>query len=291
MQLIDGKLVASKIKEQLKLEVEQLKQEGNLPGLAVILVGDDSASAIYVRNKTKACEELGIYAEKYILPESTTQEELLDLIHELNVKKEISGILVQLPLPKHFDEQEILHAIEPDKDVDCFHPWNVGRVMIGDGALLPCTPAGIVELLDHYGIEIAGKDCVVVGRSNIVGKPIAMMLLSRNATVNICHSKTKDLKAACRNADIIVSATGCARLITGDMVKEGAVIIDVGMNRSEGKLCGDVDFATVSDKASYVTPVPGGVGPMTITMLMKNTIQAAKTSNSAGRPRVFEKTL
>ena len=247
------------------------------PGLAVVLVGDDPASAVYVRNKSKACAEVGIYSEVYRLPEETGREQLLGLIEQLNQSPLIHGILVQLPLPKHLDPEEVIMAIDPAKDVDAFHPVNVGKIMIGNYDFLPCTPAGVMELLHRSGIEVSGKECVVIGRSNIVGKPQAMLLLHENATVTVCHSKTRDLPSVCRRADILVSAVGKPKFVTADMVKDGAVIIDVGMNRDEnGKLCGDVDFEPVSEKASYITPVPGGVGPMTITMLLKNTVTAAK---------------
>ncbi len=254
----------------------ELKGKGINPGLAVIIVGDDPASRVYVNNKKKACEQTGIYSEEYALPAETSQEELLELIDTLNETKTISGILVQLPLPKHFDEKAVLNRINPNKDVDAFHPVNVGKIMIGDFDFLPCTPAGVMELIAESGVEVAGKNCVVVGRSNIVGKPQAMLLLHKNGTVTICHSRTRDLKEKCLEADILVAAVGVAGLIKADMVKEGAVVIDVGMNRnSEGKLCGDVDYDEVSKVAGAITPVPGGVGPMTIAMLMKNTVKAA----------------
>ncbi len=260
--------------------MEQLKENGINPGLAVIIVGDDPASRVYVNNKKKACEQIGIYSEEYALGAETSQEELLELIDTLNETKTISGILVQLPLPKHFDEKLVLNRISPEKDVDAFHPVNVGKIMIGDFDFLPCTPAGVMELIAESGVEVAGKNCVVVGRSNIVGKPQAMLLLHKNGTVTICHSKTRDLKEKCREADILVAAVGVEGLIKGDMVKEGAVVIDVGMNRNaEGKLCGDVDFDEVSKVAGAITPVPGGVGPMTIAMLMKNTVKAAVLQN------------
>ncbi len=258
----------------------ELKGKGINPGLAVIIVGDDPASRVYVNNKKKACEQIGVYSEEYALPAETPQEELLELIDTLNNTKTISGILVQLPLPKHFDEKLVLNRISPEKDVDAFHPVNVGKIMIGDFDFLPCTPAGVMELIAESGVEVAGKNCVVVGRSNIVGKPQAMLLLHKNGTVTICHSKTRDLKEKCREADILVAAVGVEGLIKADMVKEGAVVIDVGMNRNaEGKLCGDVDFDEVSKVAGAITPVPGGVGPMTIAMLMKNTVKAAVLQN------------
>lgn len=277
-KLIDGKAVAAAVRAQIAKEVAELQDaDGITPGLAVVIVGDDPASRTYVNNKKKACAEVGIYSEEYALPAETSQQELLDLVNRLNTKQDIDGILVQLPLPKGLDEKAVIEAIDPTKDVDAFHESNVGRIMIGNFHFLPCTPAGVMELLRYEGIEVAGKDCVVVGRSNIVGKPMAMLLLHSNGTVTICHSKTKDLAEVCRRADILVSAVGRAKFITADMVKDGAVVIDVGMNRDEnGKLCGDVDFAAVEPIASYITPVPGGVGPMTIAMLLKNTIAAAK---------------
>lgn len=276
-KLIDGKAVAANVRAQVKEETNELKSKGVTPGLAVVLVGDDPASRVYVNNKKKACEEVGFHSEEYTLPASTTQEELMELVDKLNKKDDINGILVQLPLPKHLDDKEIIEAISPLKDVDAFHASNVGKIMIGEYNFLPCTPAGVMELLHSEKIEISGKDCVVIGRSNIVGKPMAMLLLHENGTVTICHSRTKDLKAVCSRADIIVAAVGIAKFVTADMVKEGAVVIDVGMNRDEnGKLCGDVDFENVKEKASYITPVPGGVGPMTIAMLMKNTLTSAK---------------
>ncbi|MBS7276199.1 MAG: bifunctional methylenetetrahydrofolate dehydrogenase/methenyltetrahydrofolate cyclohydrolase FolD [Eubacteriales bacterium] len=272
--IINGKEISAAIREEIKAEVQGMSVR---PGLAVVLVGDDPASAVYVRNKSKACAEVGIYSEVYRLPEETGREQLLGLIEQLNQSTLIHGILVQLPLPKHLDPEEVIMAIDPAKDVDAFHPVNVGKIMIGNYDFLPCTPAGVMELLHRSGIEVSGKECVVIGRSNIVGKPQAMLLLHENATVTICHSKTRDLPSVCRRADILVSAVGKPKFVTADMVKDGAVIIDVGMNRDEnGKLCGDVDFEPVSEKASYITPVPGGVGPMTITMLLKNTVTAAK---------------
>lgn len=277
MTLIDGKAVSAAERKQIALEAAQLKPLGVTPGLAVILVGEDPASQVYVRNKKKACEEVGFVSEEYLLPANVPQAELMALIARLNGREEIDGILVQLPLPKGLDEKEVLLAIDPRKDVDAFHPTNVGKIMIGDFDFLPCTPAGVMKLLDAYGIDPAGKECVVVGRSNIVGKPQSMLLLHRHGTVTVCHSRTKDLAEVTRRADILVAAVGKAALITGDMIKPGAVVIDVGMNRNaEGKLCGDVDFASVSEKASFLTPVPGGVGPMTITMLMRNTLTAAQ---------------
>ena len=272
--IINGKDISTAIRQEIRAEVESLPKR---PGLAVVLVGNDPASQVYVRNKERACEEVGFYSEKYTLPEDTTREQLLSLVDQLNESPAIHGILVQLPLPKHLDAEEVILRIDPRKDVDAFHPTNVGKIMIGDFDFLPCTPAGVMELLARSGIDPAGKECVVIGRSNIVGKPQAMLLLHKNATVTICHSRTKDLAAVCRRADILVSAVGRANFVTADMVKEGAVVIDVGMNRDEnGKLVGDVAFAEVSEKTSYITPVPGGVGPMTITMLLKNTVTACR---------------
>lgn len=276
-QIINGKQVSQNIKERIKKEVSELKEKGVIPGLAVVIVGDNPASRVYVNSKKKACEELGMYSEEHALSAETTEEELLALIKKLNNDDKINGILVQLPLPKHLDEKLIINNILPEKDVDAFHPVNVGKIMIGDFNFLPCTPAGVMELIKETGIEIAGKECVIIGRSNIVGKPQAMLMLHNNATVTICHSKTKDLKEVVKRADIVVAAVGVANMVTKDMVKEGAVVIDVGMNRLEnGKLCGDVDFEGVSEVASFITPVPGGVGPMTIAMLMENTLTSAK---------------
>lgn len=275
--LIDGKAVSAQVKAQVAEQTARLKEQGIHPGLAVIIVGDDPASKVYVANKKKACAAVGFYSQEYALPGDTTLEELLGLIETLNQRPDIHGILVQLPLPRHLDEQAVIRAISPLKDVDAFLPENVGRIMLGDFHFLPCTPAGVMELLDSAEIEIAGKRAVVIGRSNIVGKPQAMLLMHRNATVTICHSRTKDLPAVCREADIVVAAIGKAKFITADFIKPGAAVIDVGMNRDEnGKLCGDVDFASVEPVAGYITPVPGGVGPMTIAMLMKNTLMAAK---------------
>lgn len=273
---MDGKMVSAKVRGSILEEVNGLKDKGVRPGLAVIIVGEDPASKVYVRNKERACEECGFYSEKYALPEETTQEELLGLIDELNHNPRIDGILCQLPVPKHINEQAIIDAISPEKDVDAFHPINVGKIMVGNFDFLPCTPAGVMQLLEEYDIDPNGKNCVVIGRSNIVGKPMAMLLLHKNGTVTICHSRTKNLKEVCAQADILVAAVGKADFVTADMVKKGAVVIDVGMNRKDGKLCGDVAFDEVNEKASYLTPVPGGVGPMTITMLMKNTLKAAK---------------
>lgn len=277
MKLIDGKAASEKLREDLKREVEALEQEGITPGLAVVIVGSNQASRVYVNNKKRACAELGIYSEEYALPEETTQRELIELVQKLNTKPDIDGILVQLPLPEQIDEQAVIEAIAPEKDVDAFNVRNVGRIMVGDYKFAPCTPAGVMELLSQNGIDVQGKECVVVGRSNIVGKPMAMLLLHQNATVTLCHSRTKNLKEVCRRADILVTAVGKAKFFTPEYVKPGAVVIDVGMNRDEaGRLCGDVDFASVSEIAGAITPVPGGVGPMTITMLMKNTIAAAR---------------
>ena len=278
--ILDGKAVSAKVKEEVKEEVEALKKQGVSVGLAVIIVGNNPASRTYVNNKKKACEAAGILSEEYALPEETTQEELLALVEELNHKDSINGILCQLPLPKQLDEEAVIAAISDKKDVDAFSAVNVGHIMIGDYSFLPCTPAGIMEILRHYNIDVAGKECVVIGRSNIVGKPMAMLLLHQNGTVTICHSKTKNLKDVTSRADILVAAVGIPHFVTADMVKDGAVVIDVGMDRDEnGKLCGDVDFAAVEPKASYITPVPGGVGPMTIATLLKNTVTAAKQQN------------
>lgn len=279
-KLINGKEVSLAVQERIRKETEALKEKGITPGLAVVIVGDDPASRTYVNNKKKACERVGFHSEEYALPATTTQEELLALVKELNQRPEINGILVQSPLPKGLDEKMIVENIDPNKDVDAFHAVNVGKIMIGVFSFLPCTPAGVIELLDYEGIDIAGKECVVLGRSNIVGKPMAMLLLHRNGTVTICHSRTKNLQEVCSRADILVAAVGKPGFVTGDMVKEGAVVIDVGINRNaEGKLCGDVDFDSVAPKAAYLTPVPGGVGPMTIAMLMQNTLTAAKEQN------------
>lgn len=277
-KLIDGKLISAQIRAEIKEETASfLNEKGYLPGLAVVIVGEDPASQVYVRNKKRACEEVGFYSEVHELPAETTQEELNALVDRLNADQKIHGILVQLPLPKHLDETEVLLRIDPAKDVDAFHPYNVGKIMIGDYDFLPCTPAGVMALLERSNIDPAGKKCVVIGRSNIVGKPMAMLLLHANGTVTICHSRTRDLAAVCREADILVVAIGRADFVGADMVKEGAVVIDVGMNRrADGKLTGDVDFAAVEPIASAITPVPGGVGPMTITMLLKNTLTAAR---------------
>lgn len=275
--LIDGKAISAATRADIKAQVDKLRAQGVTPGLAVIIVGDDPASRVYVNNKKKACEQLGIMSEEYAMPAETTEEQLLGIIRTLNAREDIDGILCQLPLPEHIDEKAVINAIDPQKDVDAFHPVNVGKIMIGDYSFLPCTPAGVMELLRRSGIDVCGKRCVVIGRSNIVGKPMAMLLLHANATVTVCHSRTVGLADICREADIIVAAVGKADFVTADMVKDGAVVIDVGMNRrADGKLCGDVDFDAVSQKASAITPVPGGVGPMTITMLMQNTVTSAE---------------
>lgn len=275
--MISGKEISAKLRLAVKAQADALRAKGIVPGLAVVLVGDDPASAIYVRNKEKACAECGFYSEKYVLPAEATQDELLSLIAKLNADPRIHGILCQLPLPAHISEQAVILAIDPAKDVDAFHPVNVGRIMTGDFDFVPCTPAGVMAMLDECGIDPNGKHCVVVGRSNIVGKPMAMLLLHRHGTVTICHSRTKDLAEVCRSADILVAAVGRAGFITADMVKDGAVVIDVGINRTpEGKVVGDVCTAEVAGKAAYLTPVPGGVGVMTITMLMQNTLKAAE---------------
>ncbi|MCH5304131.1 MAG: bifunctional methylenetetrahydrofolate dehydrogenase/methenyltetrahydrofolate cyclohydrolase FolD [Ruminococcus sp.] len=280
MTIIDGKKVSAQVKEQVAEDTRKLIAQGITPGLAVILVGDDPASRVYVNNKKKACELVGFKSEEFTLPATTTQDELMALVEELNNRKDINGILCQLPLPKGLDENAVIEAISPLKDVDAFHKQNVGRIMIGDYDFLPCTPSGIMEMLHAYNIDVDGKNCVVIGRSNIVGKPMGMLLLHENGTVTICHSHTKNLKEITSQADILVAAIGKPKFVTADMVKEGAVVIDVGMDRDEnGKLCGDVDFENVKDKCSYITPVPGGVGPMTIATLMKNTLKAARLQN------------
>lgn len=281
-QIIDGKAVSAAVKQEVADEAAKLRDEKGLKvGLAVVIVGNDSASRVYVNNKKKACEAVGFQSFEYALDENTTQEQLLDLVNVLNRDDRVNGILVQLPLPKHIDEKAIINAISPEKDVDAFHPENVGKIMIGEYSFLPCTPAGVMRLIESTGVDISGKKCVVVGRSNIVGKPQAMLLLQKNGTVTICHSRTQNLKEECKAADILVVAIGKAKFITGDMIKEGAVVIDVGMDRDEnGKLCGDVDFESAEKVAGYITPVPGGVGPMTIAMLMKNTLTAAKQQAS-----------
>ena len=276
-EIIDGKALAAKIRGELKEEAAALTDEGRTPGLAVILVGDDPASKTYVRNKAKACAEIGIYSERYELGADTAEEDVLYLIKMLAGRDEINGILVQSPLPPQIDGRRLVEAIPPEKDVDAFHPANIGRIMRGDYDMLPCTPAGVMELIKTTGVEVEGSNCVVVGRSDIVGKPMAMLLLQANGTVTMCHSRTRDLPDITRRADILVVAVGRPKFITGDMIKPGAVVIDVGMDRDEdGKLCGDVDFASAEPVAGYITPVPGGVGPMTVAMLMKNTVNAAK---------------
>lgn len=279
-KIIDGKAVSASVKEAVAKEAAALKEKGISVGLAVVIVGNDPASRVYVNNKKKACAACGIESYEYALPEETTEEELLALVEKLNGDPAVNGILVQLPLPRQIDEHRIIEAISPKKDVDAFHAVNVGKIMIGDFDFLPCTPSGCMDLIDSTGVPVEGKRCVVIGRSNIVGKPMAMLLLHRNGTVTICHSKTKNLKEICREADILVAAVGRPNFVTADMVKEGAVVIDVGMNRLEnGKLCGDVDFEGVSKVAGWITPVPGGVGPMTIATLMRNTLTAAKLQN------------
>lgn len=282
MQIIDGKKVSAQVKEEVRKQTLELKEmHGIIPGLAVVIVGDDPASRVYVNNKKKACEVVGFKSEEYALPASTTQEELLELVNTLNNKSDINGILVQLPLPEHLDDKAVIEAINPQKDVDAFHAVNVGKIMLGEYDFLPCTPSGVMEMLHAYDIPVSGKNCVVIGRSNIVGKPMAMLLLHENGTVTICHSRTQNLTEVCKEADILVAAVGKPKFVTADMVKEGAVVIDVGMDRDEnGKLCGDVDFEAVKDKCSYITPVPGGVGPMTIATLMKNTLKAALVQNN-----------
>ncbi|MDO9231378.1 MAG: bifunctional methylenetetrahydrofolate dehydrogenase/methenyltetrahydrofolate cyclohydrolase FolD [bacterium] len=277
MKILNGKKWAEEIKKELKSEVLELKEKGVVPGLAVIIVGENSASKIYVKNKKRACEEIGIYSQVFELEEKISQDELLEVIGKLNADEKVHGILVQLPLPTHIDKEKIILMIDPKKDVDCFHPENIGKMFLDSPIFLPCTPAGILEILKRYDIEIVGKDVVIVGRSNIVGKPLALMMINEGATVTVCNSKTENLKEKCLGADILISAVGKAGLITKDMIKQGAVVVDVGMNRDdEGKLTGDVNFLEFSQIASAITPVPGGVGPMTITMLLKNTIKSAK---------------
>lgn len=279
--IINGKEISADLKSRIAEETKLMKENtGKVPGLAVIIVGEDPASKVYVSNKEKACEAVGFYSEKIALKENTTEEELLKIIERLNADTKINGILCQLPLPKHINEKTVINAISPEKDVDAFHPVNVGKIMIGDFDFLPCTPAGIMEMLRYENIDTVGKRCVVIGRSNIVGKPMAMLMLHKNATVTVCHSKTVNLKEICREADILVAAVGKANFVTADMVKPGAVVIDVGMNRVDGKLCGDVAYSEVEPIASAITPVPGGVGPMTIATLMQNTLTAAKKQNS-----------
>lgn len=277
MEIIDGKQLAKKTREKLKYEVEDLKKEGIQPKLAVIMVGDNSASQIYVRNKSKACNDVGIEFEEYLLPDTTKQEELLDVIEKLNNNKEINGILLQSPIPDGLDINEAFRKISPEKDVDGFHPVNVGKLVLGQDTFVSCTPYGVMKMFEEYNIDLEGKNAVVIGRSNIVGKPMSQCLLNKNATVTICHSRTRNLPEITKKADILVSAIGRPEFVTADMVKDGAVVIDVGINRTaEGKLKGDVDFENVSKKASYITPVPGGVGPMTIAMLMNNVVKASK---------------
>lgn len=274
MTTLDGKALAQKVKERVRQEAAGLPRR---PGLAMVLVGEDPASHVYVRGKSRDCEQCGIYSETYDLPENTTQTQLLALVEELNGREDIDGIIVELPLPAHLDERQVLEAVAPDKDVDCFHPFNAGKLFVGEKGFLPCIPAGIMELLEEYHIDPAGKRAVVVGRSNIVGKPVAMLLLKKDATVTICHSRTEGLAEICRQADILVAAVGKRGVLTADMVKEGAVVIDVAMNRDEdGKLCGDLDHTATAEKAAYLSPVPGGVGPMTRAVLMENTLFAAK---------------
>lgn len=281
MKLISGKEVSQIVKDEIKKETQQLLEKQIKVKLAVVIVGDDPASHIYVRNKKKACEYVGFESVEYALPEDTAEDELLEIIDKLNEDETVNGILCQLPLPKHIDEKKVINAISPLKDVDAFHPVNVGKIMIGDYDFLPCTPAGIMRLIESTGYDVNGKDCVVIGRSNIVGKPMSMLMLQKNATVTICHSRTSNINEKIKNADIVIAAVGIPEFVKGDMVKDGALVIDVGINRKEdGKLCGDVDFDEVSKKASYITPVPGGVGPMTIAMLMQNTLKAAKLHNN-----------
>lgn len=277
-EIIDGKLVSAETRKEIAREAKEfIAETGIVPGLAVILVGDDPASAVYVRNKHKGCLDVGFKSFQIELPKETTEEELVNRIKELNDNPEVHGILVQLPLPKHISEERIINTISPEKDVDAFHPVNVGKILIGNYDFLPCTPAGVMQLLKYYNVNISGKECVVIGRSNIVGKPMALLLLAENGTVTVCHSRTRDLSEVAKRADILVVAIGKAKFVGKEMVKPGAVVVDVGINRDEnGKLCGDVNFSEVEDVASMITPVPGGVGPMTITMLLKNTLTAAK---------------
>lgn len=281
-EIISGKEVAAVLNEGTAAKVAELKNKGIGVSLAVIIVGDDPASKVYVNNKKKACEKLGITSYEYVLPESTTQEELMQTVKELNERADVNGILCQLPLPKHLDSNAVIDAMAPEKDVDCFSPTNVGLLNIGRGRLSPCTPAGIMDMLEYKNISVSGKHCVVIGRSNIVGKPMSALLLAADATVTVCHSKTQNLKEITKTADVLIAAVGRPKFVTADMVKDGAVVIDVGIHRTEsGKLCGDVDFDSVEPKASYITPVPGGVGPMTIARLMRNTVTAAKLQNTA----------
>ena len=279
--IIDGKAAAAKVRAEVADEVARLKSKGITPGLAVIIVGNDPASRVYVDNKKKDCAQVGIYSEEFALPGDASQDQLIALITSLNNRSDINGILCQLPLPPHIDTGAVISAISPNKDVDAFHPANTGKIMIGRYSFLPCTPAGVMELIRGAGISVEGRQCVVIGRSNIVGKPMAMLLMHENGTVTICHSRTRNLKEICAGADILVAAVGRARIVTADMVKPGAAVIDVGMNRGEdGKLCGDVDFEQVEKVAGYITPVPGGVGPMTRAMLLKSTVTAAKLQNA-----------
>ena len=283
MELINGKELAKEIRTNLKNKVEELKKENIYPKLAVIMVGDDKASSVYVRNKSKACNEIGIEFEEYLKDANTTQEELISLIKELNNRKDVNGILLQSPIPKGLDIREAFNTIDYTKDVDGFNPVNVGKLSIGEDSFISCTPYGVIKMLEKYDIPVEGKRAVIIGRSNIVGKPLIQCLLSKNATVTVCHSRTKNIKEITKQADIIVAALGKAKFVTEDMVKDGAVVIDVGINRTEeGKLVGDVDFENVSKKASYITPVPGGVGPMTIAMLMNNVVKAAELQNKYG---------
>ena len=280
MKIIDGKSAAFETCEKVRLRVDTLLKNGVEPCLAVIIVGDDPASRVYVNNKKKKCAAVGIKSREFALPAQTTQRELLELIEQLNQNSLVNGILCQLPLPEHIDEKAVIEAIDPQKDVDCFCDVNVGKLWTGNAVFLPCTPAGVMEMLRQYNIEVSGKSCVIVGRSNIVGKPLAALMLQKNATVTVCHSKTRELASVCRSADILVAAVGRAKFITADMVRDNAVVIDVGINRDEnGKLCGDVDFDAVKDKASFITPVPGGCGPMTIAMLVQNTVKACEIQN------------
>ena len=275
--VMDGRVISKEIKEKIRKEAEALRGQGVVPGLAAVLVGENPASVIYVRNKRKACEESGIYSEGHCLPQSVSQGELLDLIERLNKDPKIHGILVQLPLPKHLSADLILSSLSPFKDVDGLHPYNIGKLMMGDPVFVPCTPAGVMAMLDYHAIPVEGKTAVVVGRSNLVGKPVALLLMQRNATVTVCHSRTQNLPEVCRRADILVAAIGKARFVTGEMVKEGAAVIDVGINRlADGSLVGDVDYEAVAKRAGWITPVPGGVGPMTIAMLLQNTLLSAK---------------
>ena len=292
-KILSGKDLSVEIKEQLKIETENLKAKGIIPKLVVVIVGEDPASQIYVKNKRKACEEIGIESETICLPDGITQEQLINKIKELNHRSDVNGILVQLPLPKHINEEDIINSIDPKKDVDAFHPINVGKIMIGNYDFLPCTPAGIMELIKESGIDVTGKECVVVGRSNIVGKPMSMLLLHSNGTVTTCHSKTQDLEEKIKSADILVVAIGKPHFVNGSMIKEGAVVIDVGINRlADKKICGDVDTESCMGITSAITPVPGGVGPMTITMLMKNTLKAAEMyGKSEKEQRIIDECL